>query len=86
MFTNNQSDAVLIDLICEARVVLGYQDLAAELGCSPDDARALVESEWRETDDDSMYVQVIDRGTAILAEAFGTTPAVIDAFVAGYFG
>jgi hypothetical protein len=73
------------DLICQRREEFGYRDLAAELLCSVAEARSIVEADWATTGCDAMYLQVIKRGTAILAEKFGTTPEELDAFVEQYF-
>jgi hypothetical protein len=71
----------LAGILCACREAFGYCDLARDLGCSVEDARQLVEADWRATDSDDMYVQVLDRGTARLAAQLDTTPDAIDAFI-----
>jgi len=69
--------AQLICLKCEE---FGYWSLAQELGCSVRQARAMVEADMAMADD-GMFVQVLNRGTEILAERLGTTADNLDAFV-----
>lgn len=71
----------IADLIVQKREEFGYWDLAQELGCSVAEARSIVEADWTTTGCAAMYVQVLDRGTAILAEKLGTTAKELKAFV-----
>ena len=71
-------------LICRKREELGLWHLAQELGCSVRQARTIIEADMAIADD-AMYVQVLNRGTQMLAEQLGTTSDNLDAFVEEHF-
>ena len=74
----------IAQLICLKREEFGYWSLAQELGCSVRQARAIVEADMAMADD-AMYVQVLNRGTQMLAEQLRTTADNLDAFVEEHF-
>lgn len=71
----------IAELIRDKCEDFGYRDLAQELLCSVGEARQFVDAEWATTGCDGIYLQVIKRGTAILAEKLGTTPDELHAYV-----
>ena len=62
----------------QARELLGIEAIAAERGLAVQTLRSMIDADFRDRNDDSLYVKCVDRGDVILAERAGLPTSVVE--------